>query len=184
VFDFGTHSDALLSFFAERSRVARGAVREIRLGKEIHTVLSNEEGNTVFAGVDGRWVRLGEFVRREMGGVRRVEVVVWSSSGGKLRLPPSHSQSPSSSPLSEDSAEEEEIDYTTHPWFSTLLNLPSLREARIITWDFQIGGKEGGKQGFDTWLAERMVADEVTRGRMVKEGLVRERVVRVRGLGA
>ncbi|EPE25081.1 hypothetical protein GLAREA_11662 [Glarea lozoyensis ATCC 20868] len=183
IFDFGTHSDALISFFSARSSVARSVVRHVRLGKEIHCVLSNEEGNTVFAGVDGRWVRLCEFVRREMTGLWGLELRVWGSHGGRLRIPTSERLAESEVAPLDVVALEREPNWHIHPWTSPLLTLPSLRTATITVWDFQIGGKEGEKRGFDSWLAERMVVDEVTRDRMVREGLVVEGVVKVRGEG-
>jgi hypothetical protein len=198
LFDFGTHSDALISFFSARSREARGVVRRVRVAKEVHCVLSNEDGNTMFAGLDGRWIRLGEFVSKELRGLRELDLVVWSSSGRTFKFPYTpksslsslslhHTSQPSSSPPNPHNIEDEETTQTrwrTWEWASPLLSLPSLRLAKIITWDFQISGKEAATTNFDSWLAERMVADELTRGRMVREGLVREGFVEVKGLGA
>jgi hypothetical protein len=62
-----------------------------------------------------------------------------------------------------------------------LLEKEGLRNAKVTWWDFQgskwEGDLEGVRergQGFDSWLARRMVQDKVVRERIIGEGAVRE----------
>ena len=176
VFDFGVYSEALIGFMSKRSKVARACVREVRVAKEVNHVMSNEDGNTVFPGLDGKWLRLGEFVRREMGGVRGVQLCLWSSSGSLASFPAVES---------EQEGERVVEEWREWIWTKALLELESLKIATITVWSINSArGQAGGNIGFDSWLAGRMVADNLVRDRMVKEGVVEERRVVVAGNAA
>jgi len=57
-------------------------------------------------------------------------------------------------------------------WTRDLLSLEALRKAKITWWGFQGVKGQDGTSRFDSWLAGRMVGDNLVRDRMVRRALL------------
>jgi hypothetical protein len=204
-FDFGIHIEAALAFFTDRGREARGAVKEVRVAREIPCV-ENSDG-LVAKPVDNLWVRFCGFLEKEMKGVRGLDLTIWSSSGSVTSFPARVvSTAPTSTPTpagetygasgvpagaigSRDGEEEvlkakekelqTQLKWREWEWTRDLLRMEALRKAKVTWWGFE--GQDGG---FDSWLAGRMVGDRLVRERMIREGMVVEGFVVIPGKGA
>jgi hypothetical protein len=63
--------------------------------------------------------------------------------------------------------------WTQWEFIKGLMGNEGLKRAEVTWWGFHGEEKERG-QGFDSWLARRMVGDSVVRERMAMEGVVKE----------
>jgi hypothetical protein len=187
VWDFGVHLEALKAFWGDRSAEARRSVRGVRVAREI-PCLETREG-TIAKITDGRWVAICEFLKSELVNLRTLDLTIWSSSGSTASFPVLASaelgegESESGSWVEEESGERERREeemrrWREWEWTADLLKMDALRQARITWWGF-----ENGEGSFDSWLAGRMVGDQVVRERIVREGGVVEGRVVLRGLG-
>ena len=170
--DFGTCVEAVEPFFGDRSAAARGCVRHVKVAREIR-----DRGKER----DYGWERFCNFVCEELMGLKRVDVTVWSSSGRVDGFPGEGGDEGDGIGLGKGSEER----WREWEFVRRLLEVESLRLARVTCWGFQ-GGENGGEergQGFDSWLARRMVGDQVVRERMLREGVVKEGTVVLNGRG-
>jgi hypothetical protein len=169
--DFGTSIEAVAPFFGDRSQEARNCVGHVKVAREIRDGAASEY-------VDYAWERFCKYITTELLGLRTVDLTIWSSSGSTASFP--------SSILPEGTEEKEseaEMGRKWKEWEFTkrLLEKEGLRNAKVTWWGFQgskwegnVEGVQERGQGFDSWLARRMVQDKVVRERMVGEGVVRE----------
>jgi hypothetical protein len=179
--DFGTSIEAMAPFFGDRSQEARNCVGRVKVAREIRDDATSEH-------VDCAWERFCKYITTELLGLRTVNLTIWSSSGSTASFP--------SSILPEGTEEKEsevEMRRKWKEWEFTkrLLEKEGLRNAKITWWGFQGSKREGDPegvrergQGFDSWLARRMVQDKVVRERMIGEGAVREESIVLAGGGA
>lgn len=201
IFDFGTHLDACIAFWGNRSEVARRSVRNLRVAREVPAWLGRDVyGNTQ---IDLGWTKFCNFIQKDLTGLRNLDLTLWSSTGSASSFPTSISQSNSNQNENVEEREEKmkeqernkkwrEWDYT-----SSLLSTEGLREARVTWWGFNFENEsvvemqadgtgmrsawsESGKE-FDSWVAGRMVGDVLVRDRMIRDGVVLEGVVVLRG---
>ena len=156
--DFGISIEAVGPFFGDRSQVARECVRNLKVAREIR------DGGIGEKEVDYSWNRFCGFVAEELVGLRTIDLTIWSSSGGVEGFP------------SIDGPGEKEVARRWREWEWIQELLGQERKARVTWWGFQGEGVMRG-QGFDSWLARRMVMDHVVREKMVEEGVVREGVI-------
>ncbi|CZR61708.1 uncharacterized protein PAC_11605 [Phialocephala subalpina] len=203
VWDFGTYVDAAIAFWGDRSVDARRSVKSIRVAREMPAWLGrNAYGNER---EDASWVRFCDFVKQELKGLQTLDLTLWSSTGSAAsfptRIPGSQAQAEGERDEDEETErkrkeqEETEMKWREYNYTASLLSTPALRSARITWWGFnseagngveENGGASdrswgGSKKGFDSWIATRMVGDELVKDRMVREGVVVEDVVVVRG---
>ncbi|PMD48831.1 hypothetical protein L207DRAFT_17923 [Hyaloscypha variabilis F] len=174
--DFGTSIEAVAPFFGDRSEVARQCVRYVKVAREIRDAGGME-------GVDYSWEKFCTYINTELLSLRSVDLTIWSSSGSATGFPPSFPSSENDGGLGKG---EEERKWREWVFIKKLVEVEGLRKARVTWWGFQ-GGEKGTQergQGFDSWLARRMVGDQVVRERMVGEGVVREGVVVLSGRSA
>ena len=101
VFDFGVYVEAVAAFFGDRSQCARRSVTAVRVAREVvevrkgDAVVGDGAGVDAYEGldmgvggdVDVRWVEACEFVKRELLGLRHLEVIIWSGCGGSEGFP-------------------------------------------------------------------------------------------------
>lgn len=147
---------------------------------------------------DRKWVDFVEGLKC-MDGLKKVDFTCWSETGRGDFLPsiplPLLSSSPmglsSANPTTSTSvfkkAKEQEQRWKNWSWTHDLLRLDGLREVSIKTWIFRDPESKGrkleggeGKEGFDYWLACRMVSDQGLRGRAVWDGVVEEDITVLR----
>jgi hypothetical protein len=201
VFDFGVYADAIVPFLQDRSAAARKAVRYIMLAREIPDISSVRidgwNGASMFFDtfsgfvVDHLWSKTCTYLKDECLGLRTVDLIVWSERGNlqDLLLPdelPDMQQS-EVDPMTGDMLMQEEpvkfVDGTRlwreWEWTAGLLEVEALNNIKVTWWDFGVDEPFEGK--FDRWLVLRMLADEVTRCRMVRDGRVVEGVTVVPG---
>lgn len=200
IFDFGTHLDACIAFWDYRSEVARKSVRNLRVAREVPAWLGRDVyGNTQ---IDLPWMKFCTFVQKDLTGLRNLDLTLWSSTGSASNFP---TQIQNEANDNENVEERErkvkdkeraqkwrEWDYT-----ASLLATEGLREARVTWWGFNFENEsvvemqadgasmrsawsESGKE-FDSWVAGRMVGDVLVRERMIRDGVVLEGVVVLRG---
>lgn len=158
--DFGTNLEAVPAFFGDRSEVARQCVRHIKVAREIRDAVGQEGLK------DLGWEKFCTYISSSLPNLKIVDLTIWSSSGSILLFP-------------SEKEGDKEVEKKWREWEFThgLLNMEGLRRAKVTWWGFQgekVDGQEQSGQGFDSWLARRMVQDEVVRERMVTEGVVRE----------
>jgi len=168
--DLGVYLEAVDAFFGDRSEVARSFVRSVKVAREIR------DGN-VAGTVDYAWEKFCKYIGAEMPGLRTVDLTIWSSSGSTTEFPP----------LGEEGEGRKEMERKWREWglVKGLMGLGELRRARVTWWGFDGKGQERGQgQGFDSWLARRMVGDKVVREKMVSEGVVKEGIVVLSGSGS
>ncbi|KAE9376642.1 hypothetical protein N431DRAFT_332204 [Stipitochalara longipes BDJ] len=175
--DFGTNIEAVAPFFGDRSLVARQYIRHIKVAREIRDGSGKE-------GVDYGWERFCTYISAELSNLGSVDLTIWSSSGSAAGFP--SSLLTSLIPEEKESKEEEERKWREWEFIKKLVEVEGLRKAKVTWWSFQGGGKGGEErgQGFDSWLARRMVGDQVVRERMLGDGVVREGAVMLSGVGA
>jgi len=191
--DFGVHLDALVAFWSDRSETARKLVKNIRIAKQIPPLVSLPAEGEKQHLADPLWERICTFITNEMGGLRSLDLTMWSSSGSPASFPtsiksinsiPDISREDQSLALAEQRQKWQEWDYTHE-----LLSMPALRKAKVTWWGLQKSnddapdGREGDWLGFGTWIAGRMVGDKLVRDRMVRDGVVVEGIVILPGKG-
>lgn len=208
VWDFGTYVDAAIAFWSDRSVEARRTVKSIKVAREIPAWLGRDAyGNER---EDASWVRFCDFVKRELNGLRALDLTLWSSTGSAASFPTRINTAQTADGTEAEGGEEErqrkaredaeqQQKWREYNYTASLLSTPALRSARITWWGFNSeSGNEvedenegasnlswgGSKKGFDSWIATRMVGDRLVRDRMVKEGVVMEGVVVIPGGGA
>jgi hypothetical protein len=167
--DFGIYLEAVDPFFSDRSEAARSFVRHVKVAREIRV------GNAIGI-VDYAWEKFCKYVSANMRGLRTVELTIWASSGSTAEFPP----------LGGEGEGRKEMERLWREWglVEGLMGVGELRRLRVTWWGFDGEGHERGQgQGFDSWLARRMVGDRVVRERMVSEGVVKEGVVVLAGGG-
>ncbi|KAG9235124.1 hypothetical protein BJ875DRAFT_282066 [Amylocarpus encephaloides] len=180
IFDFGLHGEALISFWNQRSRTARASAKRLGIAKEIPCI--TEADGMGIATVDKKWKRLCDFIKNEMTGLRELDLKLWTGNENWFLLPFTPLSSPESQIVASEPVSESASSWKTFEWTKALLELDSLRSARVTAWEFHNRrGQEGEKVGFDSWLAGRMVGDSLVKDRMVKEGVVIERSVVLSG---
>jgi hypothetical protein len=179
--DFGTSIEAVAPFFGDRSQEARNCVGRVKVAREIRDDAASEY-------VDYAWERVCKYITTELLGLRTMDLTIWSSSGSTASFP--------ASILPEGTEEKESEVETGRKWkewefTKRLLEKEGLRSAKVTWWGFQgskwegdVEGVQERGQGFDSWLARRMVQDKVVRERMVGEGVVREESIVLAGEGA
>jgi hypothetical protein len=188
IFDFGTSIEVIERFFGERSAAARGVVRNVRIAREI-PAMENRDG-FLAKSVDEKWMRVCNYLRTELPGLRMLDLTMWSSSGSVASFPVSIEEVGLVSTRDGRNAsvvelgdhwelqkkqQEVEREWKKWEWTKHLLAMENLRRAKITWWGFcNVPGHDGEKQGFDSWLAGRMVADRLVRDRMCREGIVVE----------
>ncbi|KAK2627020.1 hypothetical protein QTJ16_004195 [Diplocarpon rosae] len=192
VWDFGTHIEAVESFFGARDERARTCVKSLRIAFELPVSISENPGLRMADRKMKAWDRMVRFVCEEMTGLERLDLTLWWSDGscGVLPVRDSDSDSDLIAPSDEgfgssDTSHSERrtmIAWRESPFTSEILSLPSLISAKITEWTARpptgIFGTEG--KMWDSWAAERMVVDPVLRERMVKKGVVGEEVWELR----
>jgi 2EXR family len=165
--EFGISLEAVSAFWGDRSAVARQCVRNIGVAREVPDVEGGKDG-----GVDYAWEKFCRFVGEELTDLRCLNLMVWASSGSTVSF---SSGNEGQEGEGEEERKEVERKWKEWEWISGLLGMESLRKARVTWWGFQGGeGQEGRGNGFDSWLARRMVGDKVVRDKMVREGVVIE----------
>ncbi|KAF4630355.1 hypothetical protein G7Y89_g7779 [Cudoniella acicularis] len=186
VFDFGMHSDALMAFMGDRSHVARACVRNVKIAKEIPNLQTNNGEKIVVRGVDEKWAVLCDFLKREMPGLRALDLTVWGASGSSASLPSVPAvQGGEDAEAEMKLKKEKEKKWREWDWTKQLLEMEALKSTKVTWWGFQSSkGEDGVAVGFDSWLAGRMVGDSLVRDRMVREGVVVEGFVVLPGKAA
>jgi hypothetical protein len=167
--DFGFYFEAVDAFFSDRSEVARGFVRHVKVAREICDGMA--AGTVEYA-----WEKFCKYIGTEMPGLRTVDLTIWSSSGSTTEFPL----------LGGEGEDTKEMESRWKDWgfVKGLMGLGELRRARVTWWGFDGKGQERGQgQGFGSWLARRMVGDKVVREKMVSEGVVKEGIVVLSGGG-
>jgi hypothetical protein len=79
VFDFGTHLDAAIAFFNDRSRMSRESVRHIKINRTI-SELGKDDGTSPTWEQDGNWNRFCRFANEELVCLRELDMTVGSLS--------------------------------------------------------------------------------------------------------
>jgi hypothetical protein len=187
IWDFGVHLDACRAFWGDRSPSARRLVKSLRVAREIPCF---DDGKSA---TDARWVAFCAVLQAELLGLRSLDLTIWSSTGSAASFPVSIAAIPSFG--GDGNADWEEFETVSRKrkeeerkwreWesISELLDMEALRMARITWWGFENLGVGRGEGAFDSWLAGRMVGDEVVRERMIRDGVVVEGVVILSGRG-
>jgi hypothetical protein len=156
--------------------------------------------------VDPSWVAMCELLKSELVNLWTLDLMIWSSSGS-VSLFPSSSPSSSASPTvtadlaaldlgasgtgerhseayEQSKEEEEEVKrWREWEWTYDLLQMETLRKAKITWWGFQSIGRSG-PNSFYSWIAHRMVRDQSARDRMIREGVAIEGTVVLPALDA
>ncbi|RDL42183.1 uncharacterized protein BP5553_02162 [Venustampulla echinocandica] len=190
VFDFGTHAEALIAFMADRSKTARACVKNVRIATEIPSIgLDEDWQGTVTKGVSDKWLRLCDYLKSELTGLKDLDLTVWATDGS-TPWNATLAQLGFQKPAEEDETskmlrKEAEARWREWEWTKVLLEVEALRHTKITWWGSRSNiGEQGETIAFDSWLAGRMAGDRLVRDRMVKEGVVVEGSVVVPGLVA
>lgn len=183
-------------FWEERSQVARECVRGLRVAWEVPawSAFENGSGGEMLGRKAVVWMRFVDFLKREMKGLRQLDLMLWCADGQASGFPEAEemSQEDAGQPaqffeldereqlgMSEREANfEMEKKWRQWKWTEDLLSMPSLRQTKITCWsaappkmeevvDFGVTVPR-----FDSWVAGRMVADSILREKMVKDGVV------------
>ena len=178
--DFGVHLEALMSFWKDRSQLARASVKHIRIAKQIPR--EEKRDGKLSRIVDAKWDLFCAFLRDELLGLKTLDLTIWTSSGLIWDLPSAVLElSPTGTMEDEDTRRDLQLQqWKEWYWTRDLLQSISLGKARITWWGFQNVRDESN---FDSWLAGRMVSDKIVKERMIREGLVIEGVTVLPGRG-
>ncbi len=170
VWDFGTSLEAVAAFWGDRSMEARGCVRGIRVAREV----PNDGFDTEYS--DRVWENFCSYIAAELRNLRTLDLTIWSSSGSITSFPSGGVET------GEDDEKELELKWREWDWISGLLEMQSLRNAKVTWWGFQgEEGLDGRAKGFDSWLGRRMMGDKLVRDRVIREGVVVEGTVVLTG---
>jgi hypothetical protein len=173
IFDFGIHVNVISSFLIDRSDVARHHIKEARLAREMpRSSIPHTPQNEL-------WYSVCADLRSSLKNLKNLSLILWSDTGSSNEFPGGNAEMRSTQTSSQDWRE----------WYytRTILDIPNLRTVSITVWGFPHAGMEtlswspGGREGFDGWLARKMVDDSVLKKRMIGEGVVEEREVLVSG---
>lgn len=174
--DFGVHLDALLSFWSDRSEVARKGVRNLRIASQLPLHDAPGKGQEISA----LWIKTCAFITTEMTSLRNLDLTMWSSYYAQALVPVS---SPLEATILGETMEQPVTELQMQDWgcVAGLLQMSALRKARLTCWAFQENQKAAeemvGNSNFGNWIAGRMVGDKTVRERMVGDRVVDERVV-------
>ncbi|KAL3427857.1 hypothetical protein PVAG01_01366 [Phlyctema vagabunda] len=184
IFDFGVHTDAIETFFQDRSAVARSSVRMIRIAKEIpeaRTPESDEPREVLEPAVDESWASLCKYLMNSLQNLRVVDLTLWSSTGSTASMPPSSTASLESH---EEEKQQREKEWREWNWTHDLLDLEVLNALNITYWGFNRSAGPPAGASFDSWLAKRMVNDRLVKERMIRDGVAVEGIMVLRGQGS
>lgn len=173
IFDFGIHVNVISSFLKDRSESARFTIKEVRLAREVpRSQIPHTPQNEL-------WYSISAEFCSSLKNLKFLNLVLWSDTGSSSHFPRAMDQTASTQNISQLWRE---WHYTR-----TILNIPGLRRANIMVWDFPHAGLEtlswspGGREGFDGWLARKMVDDAFIKERMIKDGVLGEERIVVTG---